>query len=147
MTEQVKDSVKINNIEYETYSYPLESWSGVIPRDRAVQYTSCYRGYRANWEIKDNSLILLKNPIQGFNHFSQSPVVATWFSGEIIIPGDIINEPNSILLASHTVLDSIPFPKFYTHYLFDQGILVSVRTELAPQFNKKWWNKFLMWFN
>ena len=48
--------------------------------------TSCYRGYIGVWEIKDKKLFL-KNIKGRYKLKADKPVFASWYTGDLHIPG------------------------------------------------------------
>jgi len=53
--------------------------------------TSCYRGYIATWEVRDDRLLLVK--IDGHPSFyPDEPLVADWISGGLVVPrGEVVH--------------------------------------------------------
>ena len=66
---------------------------GRICVGRLAGSTACYRGYVANWRLKDHRLYLTR--LVGYYRIldEQSPIFADWFSGWIIVAhGEVAGE-------------------------------------------------------
>ncbi len=62
MCWQIFDTVVFNDLELELADQLLETWLDVIAplRENIITSTSCYRGYRARWAIRNDELVLMK---------------------------------------------------------------------------------------
>ncbi|MCD6048730.1 MAG: hypothetical protein K0Q55_133 [Verrucomicrobia bacterium] len=81
------------------YPMPGPSILGAFPEKEKPQFevasTSNWKGYEAEWEIKDNTLLLLslKGRVKGKHKEitellpgKKPPIPATWYSGTLILP-------------------------------------------------------------
>lgn len=102
-TAQIPDSVIIDGEEYALNTNPLESYvqgKELIP-ENASRSTANWRGYVATWEISNGTLVLTRVDIRLYDKASrehsrknirstlfpnQSRVVASWYSGALIVP-------------------------------------------------------------
>lgn len=113
MTKQFSESLVIDGVYHRLNSFPLDRWlakSRSAPRFTAP-HTALWRGYRANWEIRDQRLYLVgitgfvaDNPpeddSEALGEYMESPalhlpdlfpeyperVFAHWCSGDLCIP-------------------------------------------------------------
>jgi hypothetical protein len=109
-TAQQPDTIILSNVELPLNTNPLESYIksvGWEPPEEASIWSSNWRGYIAQWEVvagnlqlKDASIELKGNSIKNRKRKSiisdlfpkKGRVVATWYSGALIVPdGEMIN--------------------------------------------------------
>lgn len=103
-TAQIPDSIIIDGKEYALNTNPLEVYlqgrKDFIP-ENASRSTANWRGYVATWKISNGKLALTRMDIRLYDKVSrkhssrniqstlfpnQSSVVASWYSGALIIP-------------------------------------------------------------
>lgn len=103
-TNQVPDYLILDSDTIAIFSNPLESYFNQVGERNIIGLqgcgsTACWRGYKAIWELKNDSLFL--NAITSCHSdqfcskvvdadlkamFGSAPVFAQWFSGKILIP-------------------------------------------------------------
>ena len=102
-TGQVPDYIIMGNDTLPIFSNPLEQYFDKIGTREIIDFsgcgsTACWRGYKAIWEMQNDSLFLIaitscRNPCSNFRNanlkamFGSDKVFADWYNGEIIIPG------------------------------------------------------------
>lgn len=108
MCIQLKDSIIINGVKYDLYTYPLDScWTKRNPKPLIrIPITNCWRGYVATWEISKDHLSLVnlifhsQNGDYGIDFIfpkNEGKIKADWYNGELQIP--IGNELNQEFMA------------------------------------------------
>lgn len=136
MTEQIKETVIYNNKEYQTYSYPeLPTFLSLkVIFDRTYTHTACYRNYVGIWEIVDEKLFLKE--LSGKK--MKKAKFAKWFSGEILIPGNLKTEPEKFYYAAYDG-DDLERPSQYTYFHFKNGKLIEteIRKKIDTPFHGK----------
>jgi hypothetical protein len=102
-TGQVPDYLIINKDTIAIFSNPLKQYFELTGKRELIDFvgcgsTACWRGYKAYWELKNDSLFLIRITschkdcgleIQDANlekMFGTNEVFAYWFNGEIIAP-------------------------------------------------------------
>ena len=105
----VKDTFAIKNYPLYEYLQSDEGQSLIAPNP--CFSSSCWRGYQALWEIKNDSLFLVKiencfhyDDCKPFgvnlkNHFGSEKVFFKWFSGKIAIPYQKAKRMNSLQIS------------------------------------------------
>src|SRR4051812_46201116 len=107
MTMQRHDTLFHNGEQKIIYSQPLEKYFEATNRPNFISFNTSMtvRGYYSDWKIEDNELFLidfvghqlasnwkLEYRLNDLFKDIQPPVLAYWFSGNIIIPiGDNIS--------------------------------------------------------
>ncbi|MCW8331981.1 hypothetical protein MD588_24620 [Photobacterium sp. SDRW27] len=103
MTEQIKDSCKYLDCEYQMpvcLGIPVDaprieelSKTELASLDSSGLYlsTACWRNYIATWEIREQQLFLAQ--LEGkYRLVDGEPLVANWFTGEFELPqGELID--------------------------------------------------------
>lgn len=126
MTEQIKDKIKINDVEYliENHS-PFYSYLELpttkelnLQLSKKEHYSCCARGYVSEWELKEEKLLMtyisISTPLE-------LPARAYWFSGEIVIRNPSENKESiKSSLWSKLLKKEIPT---LTIYNFDKGYM------------------------
>lgn len=104
-TAQIPDRIRIDGVEHSLNTNPLESHLADIgwkpPKDAAVSSAN-WRGYTASWEIAGEQLVLRdvvirvagskpgedvqKSILSDLFPSASVPVVASWYSGALIVP-------------------------------------------------------------
>ena len=102
-TAQQPDRIEIEGVEYSLHTNPLSSvmearnWEP--PKD-AIWSSGNWRGYVARWAIRDDALVLLEVTVAIWNeekvetsrsiigelYDQPPPVLASWYSGALVIP-------------------------------------------------------------
>jgi hypothetical protein len=111
-TPQIPEQIEISGEELPLYSFPLHSV--VYEWDRNKRWakrlgknpcSGAWRGYRAAWKIEQGRLFLLEvheacssppKPVRISKLFGwgqKPPILADWFSGELVIPRGKITNP------------------------------------------------------
>lgn len=102
-TEQIPDYLVINNDTVPIFNNPLEQYFEQTGQRDLPEFvnpcwsTACWRGYKAFWEMKNDSLFLLKITSCQDNctgakdanlelMFGSEIVFAYWYSGTLIVP-------------------------------------------------------------
>jgi hypothetical protein len=99
-TQQSPDTVFVDGVEKQTFSFPLSSRTDTELNERRARCISPgpsanWRGYTATWMIVSNELFLLaiapstcqdtkSSTFATIFPDAQAPIRATWFSGEIV---------------------------------------------------------------
>jgi len=102
-TEQVPDYLIVNNDTVPIFNNPLEQYFEIVGQRELPGFenpcgsTACWRGYKAFWEIKSDSLFLLKITSCHDNckdakdanlklMFGSEKVFAYWYTGTLSVP-------------------------------------------------------------
>ena len=102
LSAQTTDSIVINNETYSLYSTPLILWHGFEKFSDALPcgHSGNKRGYTADWTISNKKLYMIgidtfhpesEKPTV-YDLFGESPAFAVWFSGELSILIEGIDE-------------------------------------------------------
>ena len=101
-TAQEPDRIEIDGVEHPLHTNPLtsqlEAREWTPPKD-AIENTDNWRGYVANWAIREDALVLLEVTVSMRREGQQTrrsilselydqppPVPASWYSGALVIP-------------------------------------------------------------
>lgn len=117
MTLRPTVKIKVDGDFHQMRSYPFDSYFAadsdeekkLIDHRREHIGTSYYNEELCNqgeWEIKDNQLWLTKNPHPTYLKDLVAPTLASWFTGELEIPGNLLTNNSDEALSSITI---IPF--------------------------------------
>ncbi len=144
-TAQIPDLIVLDGKTNSLFTNPFGAYlrrnQEAIPKLEAVVEGGCsasWRGYRANWEIKERRLFLAALfsdpcsqspkpiPLTTFFPDAQGPVEATWFSGTLVIPQGEMTE-----------YIHMGYQSEYERYLLitvEQGAVVTIeeRDSLSP---------------
>lgn len=102
-TGQIPDYLIINKDTIAIFSNPLEQYLELTGKRELIDFvgcgsTACWRGYKASWKLKNDSLFLIRITschndcglkIQDANlekMFGTNEVFAYWFNGKIVAP-------------------------------------------------------------
>ena len=145
-TAQRGDILRLNGEEYAIQTNPLEPHLDKYPEKRPpadIVSTSLWRRYVATWEVRDEQLFLVDVEIlrekSGAEHFEAelyssmdtffpgvSRVLASWFTGNIIIPrGELLE---------YVHLDYASTYEEYIVLAIREGRVLSERVMSSPEF-------------
>jgi hypothetical protein len=122
-----KETIICHSTEYFIFTEPLYDFLKLLPKEHVYHpsQTADWRGYYANWEIRNKKLYLfgftgyiVNHEIEGIEYFfpNQKEVFANWYSGEIGI-----RMPKEVPTES----PSEPFDYFFLKFI--RGIHIGTR--------------------
>ncbi|HMI38114.1 MAG TPA: hypothetical protein VK505_10875 [Steroidobacteraceae bacterium] len=152
-TGQAPDIIEIDGKEADLNTNPLAPYLSAHPEQRPtsdVVSSGLWRGYIAHWQIAEGALRLVKVEVLAgggssggedmkdvtAQYFPQAPLVATWYSGALIIPrGELVNyvhmgyastyEAYTVVVVKNGIVakrDELPLAQFeaYRRLKFDE---------------------------
>lgn len=135
-TGQVPDYLIIGQDTFPIFNNPLEQYFEQVKSRELIDFhnpfssTACWRGYKAYWEIKDDSLFLLKitschndygesKDANLFAMFGNNRPFASWYNGTITVPkGELFSGSNMGYNAIYEYEDKL---------VIEKGVLKSKR--------------------
>ena len=137
-----KETIICHSNEYFIFTEPLYDFLKLLPNEHPYHpdQTEDYRGYYANWEIRNKKLFFIgfkgyieENEINGIEYFfpNQKEVFANWFSDLIgiripkVVPVENSSKPHDYLILKFTngIHIGTKFQETWSYKDFDKNYL------------------------
>jgi len=133
MTFQAREAMNYRGEQRRIRALPLSNCGRSVP-DFGMVSTGCWRGYQGTWEVRDDTLHLVRlDPPSGSEDSlsvmfpeQTGSVEATWFSGAIV-PDDT-TDPEDQFEVETRILNEYPIHFLWFTLLIHQGKLLLERT-------------------